>query len=254
MEYNPPTKVSDKMVQIKINTPKVQSEEALARITQILHYMERIGRLRHGVMLPFGADITQMKAGDRLWQPWETDERLYIRGVRNLFGHARYRVLENGALRVRDRSPQRSGKPEIHGTSFDTTTTDWEWSAQEFLALAQRLEDLVLHRIQCYFRATVTCQICGRSVDGRERLTCGHVKYQEGPKGSLISKPDRGAVQIDVSIGYSEDTANELATQGTRGTITDEGLDQIISSLEQTDKIASEAAKKGAPIYEEIPD
>ena len=38
------------MVQIKINTPKVQSDEALARIMQMLHYMERIGRLRHGIM------------------------------------------------------------------------------------------------------------------------------------------------------------------------------------------------------------
>ena len=254
MEYDPPTKVSAKMVQIKINTPKVQSEEALARITQMLHYMERIGRLRHGVMLPFGADITHMKAGDRLWQPWETDERLYIRGVRNLFGHARYRVLENGALRVRDRSPQRSGNPEIHDTCFDTTATDWEWSAQEFLALAQRLEELVLQRIQCYFQAKVTCQICGKSVDGREYLTCGHVKYGEGPKGSIINKPERGTTEINVSIGYDKDMANDLATKGLRGTITDEGLEAIIRELERTDTIASDAAKQGTPIYEEIPD
>ena len=44
------------MVQIKINTPKVQSDEALARIMQMLHYMERIGRLRHGIMMPLGAE------------------------------------------------------------------------------------------------------------------------------------------------------------------------------------------------------
>ena len=34
------------MVQIRINTPKVRSDEALARISEMLHYMERIGRLR----------------------------------------------------------------------------------------------------------------------------------------------------------------------------------------------------------------
>ena len=220
----------------------------------MLHYMERIGRLRHGVMLPFGADIAQIKAGDRIWQPWETGERRYIRGVRNVFAHARCRVLENGALRVRDRSPQRPGKPDIHSIGFDVTTTDWEWSAHEFIELSQWLETLVLHRIQCYFRSTVTCQICGQSVDGRERLTCGHIKYRERPVGSLISKPEHGTLQINVSIGYSEDMANELATQGFKGTITDEGLDRIISSLEQADKIASEAEKEGTPIYEEVDD
>ena len=242
------------MVQIKINTPKVQSEEALTRIMQMLHYMERIGRLRHGVMLPFGADMTQMKAGDRLWQPWETDERLYIRGVRNIFAHARYRVLENGTLRFRDRSPQRPGKPDVTEIGFDTTTTDWEWSPREFLELSRRLEELVLHRIQCYFQATVTCQICGISVDGQERLTCGHVKYSGGPKGSIINKPERGTAEINVSIGYDKDMANDLASKGLRGTITDEGLEAIIRELERTDKVASDATKQGTPIYEEIPD
>ena len=241
------------MVQIKVNTPKVQSEQALARITQILHYMSRIGRLRHGVMMPFGADPSQMKAGDKLWQPWKAEERQYIRGVRNFFAHARYRVLENGTLRVRDRSPQRTGKPDIRGTDFDSTTTDWEWTAEEFLELSQRLETLILHRLQCYFHATVTCQICGQSVDGRDYLTCGHVKYGEGPKGSLINKPDRATAQINVSIGYYQDTANELGAKGIRVTITDEGLEAIISNLEWTDSIASKAEKEGTPIYEETP-
>ena len=170
------------MVPFRVNTPKVQSQEALARITQTLHYMERIGRLRHGVMVPLGVDSSQLKVGAQLWQPWKAEERQYIRRVRNIFAHARCRVLENGALRVRDRSPHRSGQPDINGTDFDTTTTDWEWNAQEFLELSQRLETLVLHRLQCYFHATVTCQICGQSVDGRNYLTCGHVKYNEGPK------------------------------------------------------------------------
>ena len=62
------------MVQIKINTPKARSDEALAHITQMLHYMERIGRLRHGVMMPPGVDASQMKAGEQLWQPWTPEE------------------------------------------------------------------------------------------------------------------------------------------------------------------------------------
>lgn len=239
------------MVHIKINTPKVRSEEALARITQMLHYMERIGKLRHGVMVPLNGDVSQMKAGDLLWRPWKAEERQYIRGVRNVFAHARCRVLENGALRVRDRSPQRPGKPDIHGTDFDATTTDWEWSAPEFLELNQRLEVLVLGRIQFHPRATVKCQICGQSVDGREYLTCGHVKYSEGSKGSIINKPDRGTAQVRGTIGYDDAFANELGTKVIRGTITDDGLEAIICELERTDKIAFEAVKKGTPIYEE---
>ena len=242
------------MVQIKINTPKVQSEEALVRIMQMLHYMERIGRLRHGVMLPMGVDASQMQAGDQLWQPWKTEERKYIRGVRNIFAHARCRVLENGGLRVRDRSPQRPGKPEIHGTDFDATTTDWEWSAQETLELSHRLEELVLRRLQCYIQTTVTCMTCGQSIDGREYLTCGHVKYNEGPKGSIFNQPEHATAQISAIFGYSDDLARKFESKGLKGTITDEGLDKIISSLEQTDKIASEAEQEGTPIYEEVDD
>ena len=84
------------MVQIRMNTPKMRSDAALARISEMLHHMERIGRLRHGVMVPPGMDISQMKAGDRLWQPWTAEERRYIGGVRNIFAHSYRRVLGNG--------------------------------------------------------------------------------------------------------------------------------------------------------------
>ena len=240
-----------RVVQIKINTPKVQSEEALGRLQQVFHYMERIGRLRHGVMVPMGLDVGQMKAGDQLWQPWTDEERQYLRGVRNMFAHARYRVLENGALSVRDRSPRRPGKPDLDGLHFDETVTDWEWNAQQFLEYTQRLEALVLQRFQGYFQTTVTCQVCGQSVDGRDRLICGHVKYKEGPKGPILNKPAGGTAEIKGSIGYHDDMANELGPKAIRATITDEGLEKILSNLEWTDKFASEEAKNGTPIYEE---
>ena len=68
------------MVQIRINTPKVRSDEALARISEMLHYMERIGRLRHGVMVPPGIDVSQMQAGTALmhatWHPIPHQELL----------------------------------------------------------------------------------------------------------------------------------------------------------------------------------
>ena len=97
-------------------------------------------------------------------------------------------------------------------------------------------------------------RFAGQSVDGREYLTCGHVKYSEGPKGSIINKPERGTAEINVSVGYDKDMANEFGTKGLRGTITDEGLEAIIRELERTDKIASDAAKTGTPIYEDVPD
>ena len=239
------------MVKIKINTPKVQSDEALAHITQMLHYMERIGKLRHGVMMPLGADASQMKVGDQLWQPWTPEERAYIRGVRTVFAHARHSVLENGDLRVRDRSPRRHGKPEIYGFQFDKTTTDWEWNAQEFRELSQRLETLVLQRIQCYFHTTVTCQTCGQSVDGRNYLTCGHVKYSEESNGAGISRPKGGTLQITASLGYQDDMKDKFGDTGMKGVITYDGLDKIINDMESIDKIASEEAKKGKPIYED---
>ena len=236
------------MVQIKIKTPKVQSDEALARIVQLLHYMERIGRLRHGVMMPPGADVSKMKAGDQLWQPWTLEEREYIKGVRTIFAHARYSVLGNGALRVRDKYHLRPGKPEIHGFHFDKTETDWEWNAQELWELSQRLETLVLQRIQCYFLSSVTCQTCGQSVDGRDYLTCGHVEYPEESNGTGISKPKGGTLQITATVGCQDDMKDKF---GDKGVITYDGLDMMISNMESIDKIASEAAKKGTPIYED---
>ena len=239
------------MVQIKINTPKARSDEALAHITQMLHYMERIGRLRHGVMMPPRADTSQMKAGEQLWQPWTPEEREYIKGVRTIFAHARYSVLGNGAVRVRDGYRLRPGKPEIHGFHFDKTATDWEWNAQEFRELSQRLETLVLQRIQCYFLTTVTCQTCGQSVDGRDYLTCGHVEYLEESNGAGISKPKGGTLQITASLGYQDDMKDKFGDTGMKGVITYDGLDKIINDMELIDKIASEEAKKGTPIYED---
>ena len=141
-------------MQIKINTPKVRSDEALARIQQMLHWMERIGRLQHGAMVPPGADVSKMNEGDELWQPWTSEERNYFKGVRTIFAHARCSVLGNGAPRVRDRSRYRPGKPDIDGSHFDKETTDWEWDAQEFQEFAQRLKALVLQRFQFYHIAT----------------------------------------------------------------------------------------------------
>ena len=237
------------MAQIKINTPKVQSDEALAHITQLLHYMERIGRLRHGVMMPPGEDASQMKAGVQLWQPWTPEERKYIKGVRTIFAHARYSVLGNGALRVRDRYHLRPGKPEIHGLHFDKTNTDWEWNTQELQEFSKELETLVLQRFQCYLVATVTCHTCGQSVDGLDYLTCGHVKYLEGSNGGGISKPEGGTLQITASLGYQDDMKDKFEDTAMKGVVTYDGLDSIISSMESIDKIASEEAKKGTPIY-----
>ena len=242
------------MVQIKINTPKERSVEAHQCITEMLPYMERIGRLQHGVMMPLGADASQMKAGDKLWQPWTPEEREYFKGVRTVFAHARCSVLGNGALRVRDKYHRAPGKPEIDGFHFDKTTTDWEWNAQEFQEFSQKLEKLVFQRFQCYSLATITCQTCGQSVDGLDYLTCGHVKYLEGSNGNGISKPAGGTLQVAFSFGYQDDMKDEYWDTGMKGVITYDGLDLIISSMESIDKIASEEAKKGTPIYIVQPD
>ena len=242
------------MVQIRINTPKVRSDEALARISEMLHYMERIGRLKHGVMVPPGVDISQMKAGDRLWQPWTSEERRYIGGVRNIFAHSYRRVLGNGDLRVRDRSPERRGKPDLHGFGFDRATQAWEWTAQEFQEYTRRLETLVFQRLRVYIETTVTCQVCGESVDGRDFLPCGHGEYADASGSALLYRPKKGAAQIKATISYDDAVAAELEAKGiNKGTITDDGLDLMIRSLEDMDKIASEGAKSGTPIYEEIP-
>ena len=195
-----------------------------------------------------------MKAGDQLWQPWTAEEREYIRGVRTIFAHARCAVLGNGALRVRDRYHLRPGKPEIHGFHFDKTTTDWEWNAQEFQEFSQRLETLVLQRFQCWFLPTVTCQTCGQSVNGGDYLTCGHVKYPEGSNGAGISKPKGGTLQITASLGYHNEMKDEIVGTNMKGVITYDGLDRIISRMESVDKIASQGAKKGEPIYIVRPD
>ena len=242
---------------IKINTPKVRSDEALARIQTTLHYIERIGRLRHGVMVPFGIEPSEMGPDVQLWQPWTHDERLYLKGVRTIFGHARLAVLENGALRVRDRHRSAPGKPEIDGFQFDKKTRDWEWDAQEFQAFSQRLEKLVFKRIQAYRRATVTCGTCGQSVDGREYLTCGHVEYADTleRKGGLFSKPAGGVVHNTIQIGCQDSMKDKIEDDGWKEmVITYEGLDQIISSLESFDKLASEYELKGTPIYADRPD
>ena len=47
-------------------------------------------------------------------------------------------------------------------------------------------------KLQCVFSATVICQICGQSVDGRDYLSCGHVTYQEGSQPALFRKPSGG--------------------------------------------------------------
>ena len=212
-------------MQIKINTPKVRSDEAMGRIMHMLQWMERIGRLQHGVAIPMGADGSKLKEGDRLWQPWTSEERNYFKGVRNMFAHGRCSVLTNGAVRVRDKSPRRFGKPELHGLEFDKETTDWEWTAHEFLEFSQRLETLVLQRLQCYFITTVTCQTCGQSVDARDRLTCGHVEYLEGSNGDGMSKPRKGTLNITATLGYDDEMKDNFPDPGMKAVITHDGFD-----------------------------
>ena len=237
-------------MEIKLNTPKTRSDEALACITQILHYMERIGNLKHGLMAP-PVEPSKMKEGDQLWHPWTSEERKYFKGVRNMFAHARFTLLGNGAVRVKDKHPQyRTGKPEIHGLSFDKATTDWEWNAQEFQEFAQRLKTLVVNRFQPYFISTVTCHTCGQSVDGRGYLTCGHVEYGKGSDGSpIFRKPKGGILNVTATLTYSDDAKDKFKDTAMLGVVTYDGLDLIISSMERFDKIAIEADKKGTPAY-----
>ena len=242
------------MVAIEINTPKMRSDEALAGIQQLLHYMERIGRLQHCIMHPIGEDPSQRKAGDKLWQPWTLEEREYIKGVRTVFAHARCSVLQNGSLRVKDGYNRRPGKPEIDGLHFDKSISEWEWTAYEFQRLTQRLNKLVLQRFRINCVTTVTCQTCGQSVDGLDYLACGHVEYPEGPRGVGISKPKGGTLQITSWFDCQGDMGDELVNTATKGAITYDGLDLILSDLETNDKIASELAKKGTPAYIVEPD
>ena len=100
-------------MQIRINTPQARSEGAMGRTMQLLPWMERIGKLRHGVAVPFGADVSKMSEDDELWQPWTSEERKYFKGVRNMFAHGRCSVLGNGDVRVKDKRPRyRTGKPD----------------------------------------------------------------------------------------------------------------------------------------------
>ena len=161
---------------------------------------------------------------------------------------------ENGSLRVRDKYYRAPGKPEIDGLYFDKTTSDWEWTAREFQEFSQRLEKLVFQRFQCYFLATVTCQTCGQAVEGSDYLTCGHVKYPEGSKGAIISKPAGGTLKVTSLLGYQDDMKDKFGDPGRNAVITYDGLDLIISSMEAIDRIASEEARKGMPIYVVQPD
>ena len=229
------------MVEIKINTPKVQSGEAHQRIAEMLPYMERIGSLKHGVMLPLGLDASQLKVGDQLWQPWTSEEREFLRGVRTIFAHARCTVLGDGSLRVRDRHSRAPGKPELDGLSFDKSITDWEWKAQAFQYFSQRLDTLVLQRFHCYFTSVVTCQTSGQSVEASDYLTCGHVEYSEhGDKNVLGRKPKGGTLCVTSSIGCQDDMEERVNSSARKGVITYDGLDKMISSLESMDKIAIE--------------
>ena len=239
-----------------MNTPEVQSRIALSRIDEMLPYMERIGRLRHGAMLPMGADASQVKEGDHLWMPWSFEERNYFKRVRTIFGHARRTVMGNGGLRVQDkphwsrgRKIEPPGKPEIDGLEFDETTTSWEWSAEEFQEFSQRLETLVFERFQVHIQSTVTCQTCGQSVSGRDLLTCGHGQYREVTGSALVHKPSGGTLEVTATIGYAG-LKYEVGAKATKGVFTYDGLDLIISSLESFDQIAIDAENQGTPVYE----
>jgi len=79
-------------------------------------------------------------------------------------------------------------------------------------------------------------------------------KYLEGTNGTGISKPAGGTLQITFSFGYrneddKDDMKDKFGDTVMKGVITYDGLDLIISSMESIDKIASEEAKKGTPIY-----
>ena len=242
------------MVEIRVNTPKMRSVEAHQRITEMLPYMERVGRLKHGVMLPFGMDASQLKAGDQLWQPWNFEERNYLRGVRNIFAHARCAVLEDGSLRVRDNSRLAPGEPELDGFHFDKSTTDWEWTSREFQDFSQRLGELVFQRFQCSIVSIVSCHTCGQSVDASDYLTCEHVEYAERSDRNILGRKPKGAtLRVTASLGYRDDT-ERLEGSARKGVVTYDGLDRMISSLESMDEIAEESKKEGAPIYVVIDD
>ena len=228
-----------------VSFTKLQSDEALARITELLPFMERIGRLPHGVMLPIGTK--EVKEGTQVWKPWTDDERRYMKGVRNIFAHARCRVLPDGGLRVKDQSQKHVGKPEIDGLSFDSGISAWEWTVQEFQQFSQRLMELTHNRFRVSFQATVVCQICGQSVDGRDYLSCGHVTYQEGSQPALFRKPSGGTLIMTTEVSYTD---NASERQGFEGVITDEGLEMILQALEWLDKLACEAETKGIQLYE----
>ena len=209
MELNP--------LNVIMNTPRVRSQVALSRIQEMLPYMERIGKLRHGVMFPVGLEASQIQAGDNLWMPWTADERYYFRGVRTVFAHARLAVLENGGLRVHDKSRWAPGKPEIDGLGFDKSTTSWEWSSQDFETFFLSLERLLLRRFRVYFRPTVTCQTCGKVVDGDAFLDCGHVQYGEQADGSVLArKPKGGTLQMTATITCqdTEEGSGDLGKEG----------------------------------------
>jgi len=80
------------------------------------------------------------------------------------------------------------------------------------------------------------------------------VEYPEGPKGFGISKPKGGTLQSTFWFDCEGDMGDDPVDTATKGAITYDGLDLILSDLETNDKIASDLAKKGTPAYILEPD
>lgn len=80
------------------------------------------------------------------------------------------------------------------------------------------------------------------------------MKYLKGTNGDVISEPAGGTLQIVFSVGYQDDMKDDYCDTGAKGVITYDGLDLIIGSMETIDRIASQEAKTGSPIYSVRPD
>ena len=80
------------------------------------------------------------------------------------------------------------------------------------------------------------------------------MQYPEESKGAIISKPAGGTLKVTSLFGYQDNMKDKFGDPGKKAVITYDGLDLIISSMEAIDRIASEEAKKGTPIYIVQPD
>ena len=225
-----------------------ETRRRLSIVIEMLPYMERIGRLKHGIMPP----MTRTPDDRQLWKPWTDEERRYINEYRQLFAHARKVVLQDGSIRFNDK---KRCKPAIAmGGMYDFGVHEWTWSYGEFETLVSGLEELINNRIQAYVQMSHTCETCGLTAYGDEFLQCGHVAYGDDqcPGDGALGRKGAGSSSL-VRCWVSVDGFKDVdLSQARKMTVVDNGLNLAITAMEELEVLIKECEQRGETFYEEI--